>query len=102
MFDLVEHTKSYSGSDGSVNIDLMLQNNIDRRIRSEELETEILTLAGQMNAVQYRFIKLLAEFDENGGWRGDGIHSFAHWLNWKMVGPRRMGMMMGHDTGRHP
>ncbi len=54
-----------------------------------------------MNAVQYRFIKLLAEFDENGGWRGDGIHSFAHWLNWKMVGPRRMGMMMGHDTGRH-
>ena len=96
MFDLVQHTKNYSGSDGSVDIDAMMQNNIDRRVRSEELEIEILTLAGQMNAVQYRFIKLLAEFDENGGWRGDGIHSFAHWLNWKIG----MGMMMGREKIR--
>ncbi len=43
MFDLVEHTKNYAGNDGSVDIEAMLQNNIDRRIRSEELETEILT-----------------------------------------------------------
>jgi len=41
MFDLVEHTKNYSRSDGSVNIDDMLQNNIERRVRSEELEIEV-------------------------------------------------------------
>jgi len=52
-----------------------------------------MALAGQMNAVQYRFIKLLGQFDENGGWQGDGIHSFAHWLNWKIG----MGMMMGRE-----
>ena len=95
MFDLVQHAKNYTGNDGSVNIGVMMQDNVDRQLRSEELELVILTLAGQMNAVQYRFIKLLAEFDENGGWRGDGIHFFSHWLNWKMVGPRRHW----HDDG---
>jgi hypothetical protein len=43
--------------------------------RSEALEVEILTLAGQMNAAQYRFLTLLFEFDEHGGWEGDGIRS---------------------------
>jgi hypothetical protein len=43
--------------------------------RSEALEVEILTMAGQMNAAQYRFLTLLFEFDEHGGWQGDGIRS---------------------------
>jgi len=37
-----------------------------------------------MNAAQYRFLSLLFEFDEHGGGQGDGIRSFAHWLNWKV------------------
>lgn len=103
MFDLLEHTKNYTSDTqqntladhDSIDIEAMQQNNVQRWARSEELEVEILTMAGQMNAVQYRFIKLLAEFDDTGGWKGDGIRSFAHWLNWKMVGPRRSR----HDGG---
>ncbi|MFT4713603.1 MAG: hypothetical protein ACI8W1_002092, partial [Candidatus Azotimanducaceae bacterium] len=64
--------------------------------RSEALEVEIMTMAGQMNAAQYRFLTLLFEFDEHGGWQGDGIRSFAHWLNWK-VG---MGMIMAREKIR--
>ncbi|MFT6037426.1 MAG: hypothetical protein ACI9TP_000208, partial [Candidatus Azotimanducaceae bacterium] len=64
--------------------------------RSEALEVEILTMAGQMNAAQYRFLTLLFEFDEHGGWQGDGVRSFAHWLNWK-VG---MGMIMAREKIR--
>jgi hypothetical protein len=68
----------------------------DLLARNEALEIRILTMAGQINAAQYLFIKLLFEFDEHGGWQGDGINSFAHWLNWK-VG---MGMMMGREKIR--
>ncbi|MFT5803944.1 MAG: hypothetical protein ACI9R8_000982 [Candidatus Paceibacteria bacterium] len=64
--------------------------------RSEALEVEILTIAGQMSASQYRFLTLLFEFDEHGGWEGGGIRSFAHWLNWK-VG---MGMIMAREKIR--
>ena len=39
----------------------------------------------EINAADYRFLKLLAEFDDNHGWWGDGIKSFAHWLNY-MIG----------------
>ncbi len=92
MFALIQYTASHDPSD----IKTFRRDCIDRRARSEELEIEILTMAGQINAAQYRFIKLLAEFDDNGGWQGDGINSFAHWLNWK-VG---MGMMMGREKVR--
>jgi len=67
-----------------------------RQARGEALEVEILTMAGQINAAQYRFIKLLGEFDDNGGWQGDGIKSFAHWLNWKIG----MGTVMGREKVR--
>ena len=40
MFDLVEHTEKYPGSDESVNIEAMQQNIIDRWVRSEELSIE--------------------------------------------------------------
>ena len=80
MFVLLEVTKSHYWLDA----ESIQPDNINRMSRSEALEIEILTLAGQMNAVQYRFIKLLAEFDDNGGGQGDGINSFAHWLNWKI------------------
>lgn len=60
MFDLMEVNFN------SLDIETIQRNNIDRQAHCEELEIEILTVAGQMNAVQYRFIKLLAEFDDNG------------------------------------
>jgi len=55
-----------------------------------------LTSAVQINAATYHFITLLGEFDENGGWHGDGIRSFSHWLNWKIG----MGEMMGREKVR--
>ena len=49
----------------------------------DELENELTTLAAHLNAGNYRFLKLLGEFDRRGGYRGWGMLSCAHWLNWK-------------------
>ena len=43
--------------------------------RCEALCNEITTLAGHLNAANYRFLKLLDEFDRHEGWAGDGIRS---------------------------
>ena len=51
--------------------------------RPDALAAEITTLAGHLNAAQYRFLKLLDEFDREQGWAGPGIRSLAHWLSWK-------------------
>ena len=49
----------------------------------DALAAEITTLAGHLNAAQYRFLKLLEEFDREQGWAGPGVRSLAHWLSWK-------------------
>ena len=49
----------------------------------DELADQITTLAGQINAANYRFLKLIAEFDRRQAWSGYGLRSCAHWLNWK-------------------
>ena len=54
----------------------------DQALR-ERLEDEITTLAGHLNAANHRLIKLLDEFDRRDGWRGVGVRSLAHWLNFK-------------------
>src|SRR5688572_26244117 len=47
------------------------------------LADQITELAGHINAANYRFLSLIAEFDRRNGW-GDGFtQSCAHWLNWK-------------------
>jgi hypothetical protein len=51
--------------------------------KNEQLEDQITTLAGQINAANYRFLKLIAEFDRRQTWAGYGLRSCAHWLNWK-------------------
>lgn len=48
-----------------------------------ELESELLGLAGHIAAAQSRFLTLLAEFDDRGGWAGPGLRSCAHWLSWR-------------------
>jgi hypothetical protein len=47
------------------------------------LEQELTTLAAHLNAGNYRFLEILAEFDRRGGHVGWGIASCAHWLQWK-------------------
>jgi hypothetical protein len=50
---------------------------------NDQLSDQITTLAGQINAANYRFLKLIAEFDRRNAWAGYGLRSCAHWLNWK-------------------
>ncbi len=50
---------------------------------TDQLADQITLLAGQINAANYRFLKLIAEFDRRQAWEGYGIRSCAHWLNWK-------------------
>jgi hypothetical protein len=50
---------------------------------TQKLADEITRLAGHINAANYRFLSLVAEFDRLGGWSGAGIKSCAHWLQWK-------------------
>jgi hypothetical protein len=49
----------------------------------ERLETEITALWGHINAAEYRFLELLAEFDRVEGYARHGLGSAAHWLNWQ-------------------
>jgi hypothetical protein len=49
----------------------------------ESMERELTTLAGHMNAANYRFLEVLAEFDRLEGYAGMGIHSCAHWVSWR-------------------
>jgi hypothetical protein len=56
---------------------------------TRELESELLGLAGHIAAAEARFLQLLGEFDERGGWAGDGIRSCAHWLSWRAGMSRR-------------
>ncbi len=54
------------------------------RDRLTAVESELLTLAGDLAAATCRYLQLLAEFDTAGGWAGPGLRSCAHWLNWKV------------------
>jgi hypothetical protein len=56
------------------------------------LGDHITELAAHLDAGTFQLLKLIGEFDENGGWHGPGIQSCAHWLNWKCgisMGPAR-------------
>jgi hypothetical protein len=54
------------------------------RIQSlQDLEDQITELVGHLNAANYRFLKLLAEFDRRNGWIEVCAQTCAHWLNWK-------------------
>ena len=51
--------------------------------RLSALETEITELWGHINAANYRFLKLLAEFDRREGYGRHSLGNTAHWLNWQ-------------------
>jgi len=58
----------------------------------EELEAQITALAGQLNAANFRWLTLIAEFDRRHGWADGRLPSCAHWLNFKVglkFGPSR-------------
>jgi hypothetical protein len=53
-----------------------------------ELAAAITSGAVRLAAATASWLRLVAEFDERGGWQGVGIHSCAHWLAWQCgLGP---------------
>src|ERR1700728_1091636 len=54
-----------------------------KRASLAELVAQITELAGQLNAAQYRWLMLIAEFDRRLGWSDGKLGSCAHWLNFK-------------------
>jgi hypothetical protein len=51
---------------------------------NDQLADKITTLAGQINAANFRFLKMIAEFDCRVACEGPGIRSCAYWLSWKV------------------
>jgi hypothetical protein len=49
-----------------------------------ELGHHIVELAGHLNAANYRFLMLIAEWDRREGWCDGATQSCAHWLNWQV------------------
>jgi hypothetical protein len=68
-------------------------------ISLQELEAQITELAGHLNAANYRWLMLIAEFDRRLGWNDGALHSCAHWLNFKVglnLGAARERVRVAH------
>jgi Domain of unknown function (DUF222) len=68
-------------------------------ISLEDLENQITELAGQLNAANYRWLMLIAEFDRRQGWCDGKLASCAHWLNFKVglnLGAAREKIRVAH------
>jgi hypothetical protein len=71
----------------------------------EELEAQITALAGQLNAANYRWLTLIAEFDRRLGWADGKLPSCAHWLNFKCglnLGAAREKVRVAHALAGLP
>src|SRR5580693_2527952 len=74
-------------------------------ISLEELEAQITELAGHLNAANYRWLRLIAEFDRRHGWSDGALHSCAHWLNFKCglnLGAAREKVRVAHALAPSP
>ena len=49
-----------------------------------DLERRLTTQAAIVAAETAGFLALLAAFDRREGWKGDGVNTCAHWLNWQL------------------
>jgi hypothetical protein len=70
-----------------------------------DLEAQITELAGQLNAAQYRWLLLIAEFDRREGWADGRLPSCAHWLNFKCglnLGAAREKVRVAHALSTLP
>jgi len=70
-----------------------------KQLRLDEIEDQITELAGHLNAANYRWLTLIAEFDRRNGWCDGKLHSCAHWLNFKVglnLGAAREKIRVAH------
>jgi hypothetical protein len=71
----------------------------------ENLADEIAALASHISAATARWLLLVAEFDEGGGWAGAGYRNCAHWLSWRCglaPGTARDHVRVAHGLKRRP
>ncbi len=77
----------------------------ERALNLRTLEDQITELAGHLNAGEYRFLTLIAEFDRRCGWSNSATQSCAHWLNWKCgidLGAARERVRVAHALENLP
>ena len=78
----------------------------EQRVRSlRELAAQITELAGHLNAANYRWLSLIAEFDRRNGWSDGSTQSCAHWLNWQCgidIGAAREKVRVAHALEKVP
>jgi hypothetical protein len=71
----------------------------------DELQEQITELSGHLNAANYRWLCLIAEFDCRRGWCDGALHSCAHWLNFKCgldLGAAREKVRVSHALAKLP
>ena len=76
-----------------------------KNVPLEDLEDQITELAGHLNAANYRWLTLIAEFDRRKGWWDGRLHSCAHWLNFKCglnLGAAREKLRTAHALEKLP
>jgi hypothetical protein len=77
----------------------------DSPVSLADLEAQITELAGQLNAANYRWLTLIAEFDRRNGWADGKLPSCAHWLNFKCglnLGAAREKVRVAHALAGLP
>lgn len=70
-----------------------------------ELAAQITELMGHLNAANYRWLLLVAEFDRRHGWSDGATQSCAHWLNWQCgidMGAAREKVRVAHALEKLP
>ena len=76
-----------------------------RMLSLRELAAQITELAGHLNAANYRWLSLIAEFDRRHGWSDGSTQSCAHWLNWQCgidIGAAREKVRVAHALEKLP
>lgn len=71
----------------------------------ESLGDEIAALYSHVSAAMARWLGLLAEFDEAGGWVAGGYKTCAHWLSWRCgvdIRTARDHVCVAHGLGSRP
>jgi hypothetical protein len=76
-----------------------------RILKVKELAAQITELTGHLNAGNYRWLALVAEFDRLQGWSDGSTSSCAHWLNWQCgidIGAAREKVRVAHALEKLP
>jgi len=78
--------------------------NVNQIPELDKLGDEIALLSAHLEAGSARLLALIREFDARGGW-GNGFHSCAHWLSWRIgldLGAAREKVRVARALGTLP